>query len=213
MTTFRQHSYILELRERILEETILLFKTYGIRSVTMDDIAQQLAISKKTLYRHFKDKKEVVKQAVMSMLAQDQYDMNKIAQTPDVVEEVVKANQHMRRMIRTVHPSMMYDLQKYYPEAWALYDDFKDHIHQNLVSNLKRGITQGVFRDTIKPHILAKMRIEQVQLAFNLQIFPLEEYEVIDVQMVFFDHFVRGLLTLKGLERYEEFLSQADNLN
>ena len=121
LTTFRQHSYILELRERILEETILLFKTYGIRSVTMDDIAQQLAISKKTLYRHFKDKKEVVKQAVMSMLAQDQYDMNKIAQTPDVVEEVVKANQHMRRMIRTVHPSMMYDLQKYYPEACLLY--------------------------------------------------------------------------------------------
>lgn len=148
------------------------------------------------------------------MMTQNKRDMDQITdQTPDAIEEVVKASQHMRRMIRAVHPSMLYDLQKYYPEAWCLYDDFKLHIEQKLIENFKQGIQQGVFRKTIKPDILVRMRIEQIQLAFNPQVFPPEKYELVEVQMEFFEHFVRGILTPKGLQSYEAFLSQEDNLN
>lgn len=203
----------MEFRDKILIESALLFKTYGIRSVTMDDIARQLAISKKTLYRHFKDKEEIVKQTVLAILQENKQNLDQItSETSDILEEIIKYSHYIRCIIRSIHPTMVHDLQKYYPDIWMLYEGFEHHIYQVLVKNIGQGIEKGVFREDINPNILAKMRLKQIQFAFDPSIFPPQEYELVEVQMEFFEHFIRGLFTQKGLQRYEKFLNQERHL-
>jgi len=203
----------LELRDRILEQAIFLFKTYGIRSVTMDDIAQRLAISKKTLYHHFKNKSNIVKESMLIILKEDKCCIEEITtNSRDEIEEVVKMNANMRQILREINPAMIYDVQKYYPEAWKLYDDFKNYIHERIVRNLKQGIQQGVFRPEIDPEILTIARLEQVQLAFDPIIFPPEKFNILNIQVQLFENFVRGLLTPKGLKLYKSY-SQNYNLD
>ncbi len=203
----------MELRDRILEQAIFLFKTYGIRSVTMDDIAQRLAISKKTLYHHFKNKSNIVKESMLIILKEDKCCIEEITtNSRDEIEEVVKMNANMRQILREINPAMIYDVQKYYPEAWKLYDDFKNYIHERIARNLKQGIQQGVFRAEIDPEILTIARLEQVQLAFDPIIFPPEKFNMLNIQVQLFENFVRGLLTPKGLKLYKSY-SQNYNID
>lgn len=102
-----------------------------------------------------------------------------------------------------MNPSLLYDLQKYHPKAWRVWLDHRySFLNDSIVGNLKQGIAEGYFRPEVDPQVMATVRLELVQLAFNEEIFPRDRFRLVDVQAQIFDHFVFGLLTEKGRKLY-----------
>lgn len=197
----------MELRERILQEADQLFHAYGIRSVSMDDIARKLGISKKTIYQYYKDKDELVCVMVHEMLSHDIREFQLISErAKDAIEEMLLGAEQVKKMIRTVNPVVVFDLQKYHPQAWNIYRTFKEqHFLGALIRLLQRGVAEGYFRKEINIEVLAKMRVEQVQMGFDPTLFPFDKYNVMEVQWEFFDHFIHGIVTLKGYSKLVQY--------
>ena len=96
-----------------------LYMKYGIKSVSMDDVARELGISKKTLYQHFTDKDELVQKVVDYHMDMQEQEMKKIACAGhNAIEELLMVSKNITQLLKQTNPSVTYDLQKYYPETW-----------------------------------------------------------------------------------------------
>jgi len=199
-----------EIKQKIVEGAALLFHKYGIRSVSMDDIARHLSISKKTIYQYFKDKDQVVTLALRAHMDKEMQEYEEIFDVSDnAVEELAKVSKCMRSDFKDMNPSLLFDMQKYHPDGWNLWMEFKNEfIKGHVLRNLKRGIKEGYYRKEIDPEVMARFRVEQVQLAFDDTIFPKDEFDFKEVQMQFLNHFVHGIVTEKGHELFEEYLEK-----
>ena len=200
------------MKETILTAVADLFLKYGIRSVSMDDISHRLGISKKTLYENFDDKNDLVKQ-VTTMLLEERMKEYLAAtdKSSNAIEELVSIAILMRKHFRELNPALMYDLQKYHPEGWALFLKHEnDVVYHSVIDNLERGVSECYFREDIDVNVLAKMRVEQIHLSFDERLYPKDKFDFTEVQIQLFDHFVHGVLTESGLELYKNYQKQND---
>lgn len=197
----------LETRDKILEGTEALFMKYGIRSVTMDDIARHLSVSKKTLYQHFADKDDLVYKMSEMYLERSSLKYDEIAKgSKNSIEELSKISVRMKSDFENLNPSMVFDLQKYHPKAWSLYNEHKlKTISQSIVRNIRQGVADGFYRHDINPDILAVTRLILIEAAFNPEMFPKDRFNFIEVQTQLFDLFVYGLCTDKGKKLYQKY--------
>lgn len=197
----------MEVKDKIIHTAESLFLQYGIRSVTMDDIAKELGISKKTIYQYFSDKEEIVCNVTEDHLSKEKAEIKSIVYGSDNAIEVLRGiSRCMRRNIQNMNPSLLFDLKKYYHKAWKIYENFK---HGELVrmmeETLERGVKEGLFRPEINPSVLAIARMEQAQLGMDPQIFPREQFDFIDVQYQLVNMFIYGILSEKGRAVMEEY--------
>ena len=201
-------SKTLEIKDRIIAKAREQFFRYGIKSVTMDDIANELGISKKTIYQHFEDKDDVVYQLMLLEMSQDKCDWDILEKTSkDVIERTVKSMELIKQAFTEINPSTFFDIKKYHPKSWQIFQDHKQNfILTSIIKDLKDGIEQGYFRPDIKVDILAKMRLEQIELGFDPQVFPQYKFSIVEVELTMLDNFFRGILTEKGLQVYQEYL-------
>ncbi|MFL5764519.1 MAG: TetR/AcrR family transcriptional regulator [Bacteroidia bacterium] len=190
----------METKDRILAGAEELFFKYGIKSITMDDIAKHLAISKKTIYQFFSDKNELVEILMAVKLKQDEGEFKQIqANSENMVIEFFNMMKHMSVMFSKANPNIFYDLQKYHPNAWKLFKSFKhDTMSRMVESSIERGIKEGLVRSDLHAKILSRLRIEQVEMGFNSEMFPPDKFKLLEVQIAMIDHFLYGICTLKG---------------
>lgn len=174
----------------------------------MDDIARELTISKKTIYQYFKDKDELVTLITEAHISKDRTELSEIiANASDAIDELFKLSHCIRNHIKDVNPSMLFDLQKYHPNAWALWLDYKSvFIKGTILDVITRGKKEGYFRESIDAEILATYRVEAIEMTFNEKMFPADKFDFTEVQMMIFDHFVHGLMTVKGQELYDSLI-------
>jgi AcrR family transcriptional regulator len=194
--------------ERIIQGGEELFLKAGIKSVTMDDIARHLGMSKKTIYQFFKDKNELVMALVKKKLQDDEDQMCAIlSQSGNVIEEMINMMKCSEEIFSRINPIVVHDMQKYHPDAWKQFQSFKsDVLVRTLEQLLTKGIKQGYIRPDIDVKILARMRVSQVEMGFNTSIFPVAEFNIWKVQYQFLEHFNYGICTIKGyklLNRYK----------
>ncbi|MGB3619243.1 MAG: TetR/AcrR family transcriptional regulator [Catalinimonas sp.] len=191
-----------ETRERIKAEAERCFLRYGIRAVSMDDLARELSISKRTIYQHFKDKDELILETFLAHRDRDVACLTRFrSQATDAVEEMILISTHLRRMFQEMNPMVLYDLKKYHPRVWDTFDEHRETcLLMSLEANLRRGVSEGVYRDDVDPEILSRLRIEQVQMAFDGRLFPTDRFAFAEVQMQFLTHFIHGLVTPRGRE-------------
>jgi TetR/AcrR family transcriptional regulator, cholesterol catabolism regulator len=196
-----------EVKSKIVKGAEELFTKYGVRSISMDDIARHLSVSKKTLYQHFADKEDIVTTACKFHLERDVAEFEAIQHSAkNAIDELAQLSVCLKRNLEEMNPSLLYDLQKYHPRAWTEWLNHKNKfIRESVERNLKQGIAEGNFRPDINTLILATVRLELVQLAFNDEIFPREQFKLPEVQMQLFDHFVFGLVTEKGRKLYLKY--------
>jgi TetR/AcrR family transcriptional regulator, cholesterol catabolism regulator len=196
-----------EIHEKILAGAEELFMKYGVRSISMDDISRHLSVSKKTLYQHFADKDELVTLVSKAHLDRTRQEHNNMREeSRDPIEELAKISVCMRKDMEALNPALLFDIQKYHPKAWKVWLEFKNKfIYDSVVRNLTQGIKDGYIRAEVNPDIMALMRIELVQMAFNNEIFPSSKFKLIEVQGQIFDHFVYGLVTEKGRKLYQKY--------
>ncbi len=195
-----------EVKEHILNTALRLFTSYGIRSITMDDIAKEISISKKTIYQNFKDKDEIVYLCTKQTLEQERTAMLDIQQQSETaIDELLLITDFLRDHMWRINPSAMYDIKKYYYDAWTLYLDFKENVFiESVKSNLLRGMTEGFFRKSLNADILSILRVEQMQLTFDESIFPRNKFSFQEIQLQIFDLFIQGILTPKGREVFQK---------
>jgi AcrR family transcriptional regulator len=194
-------------KERILAGSLELFFRAGIKSVTMDDIAKHLAISKKTIYQFFTDKNELVIALVKQRMTEDAQMMQDIMQkTENVIGQLVEMMKCSEEIAARANPILMYDLQKFHPEAWDIVQQFKSNVVlQTLQNLLKQGKEQGYIRPEIDVKVIARMRMNQVEMGFNTAIFPTHEFSTWAVQQQFLEHFNYGICTLEGYKLLEKY--------
>jgi AcrR family transcriptional regulator len=197
--------------ERIIQGGEELFLTAGIKSVTMDDIAKHLGMSKKTIYQFFKDKNELVIALVKKKLKEDEEQIADImSRSGNVIEELINMMKCSEDIFSRINPIVIHDMQKYHPDAWAEFQKFKsDVLISTMEELLTKGIKQGYIRPDIDVKIMARMRVSQVEMGFNTTIFPMAEFNPWKVQVQFLEHFNYGICTLKGYK----LLNQYKNIN
>jgi AcrR family transcriptional regulator len=180
---------------------------YGVRSISMDDIARHLSVSKKTLYQHFADKEDIVTLTCKAHLDRNALEFQSIRNSSkNAIEELAQLSICLKRNMQDMNPSLLFDLQKYHPKAWSVWLDHKNKfIRESVVRNLKQGIEEGYFRPEIDPEVMAAVRLELVQIAFNEDVFPRERFKLPEVHMQMFDHFVFGLVTDKGRKLFQKY--------
>lgn len=189
-----------DIAENILESAEALFMKYGIKSVTMDDIARELAMSKKTIYQYFKDKTDIVVQVARRHMEHEKQQIEDINnQSANIIEELIMMTRCMKENHMKINPSVFMDLRKYYQRGWQVYLEYKNKVfYKSILASLQRGIAEGVFRSDINVEILATMRLELIQLSFNDEIFPRDKFNFTDVHQQLSEHFIYGILTEKG---------------
>jgi len=190
----------METIERIKLKAHDLVMQYGIRSVSMDDIAGALGMSKKTIYQFFTDKDELVEAVIADKIKHNQLCCTTDKQRArDAVHEVFLAIEMMQELFENMNPAVVYDMEKFHPRAYKQLMEHKHQfLHRLLLDNLRRGIAEGLYREDIKIDIIVKVRLESMMMAFNQQLFPQSRFALVEVETQLTEHYLYGLATLKG---------------
>ncbi len=193
-------------KEKILEQAALVFMQNGIKSVTLDDLAIHLKISKKTFYNYFTNKEDLVCQALLWYLAQDkagiQQELNK---HENPIDEIIAVSKFAVERLKAIHPSIHYDLQKYYPKAWAELEKYKKgFIAEMFMKNLRKGQEKGLYRTNFNPEIVTRLYIQKIDLIFNPVIFPPSEYPFGKIYLELVLHHIYGVVSKKGYNYLEK---------
>ena len=192
----------MENRQRIIEEAALLFRTYGIRTVTMDMLANQMGISKRTIYEAFKDKDELLQGVLKWMTIRQREAMNKIfSETGNVIEAIFKMIDMMIDHFQNMSPAFQLDMKRYHNEILKKLSE-KDELpyYRNHIEIIKRGIKEEVFRDDIDVEIMNKCLFEVERMSNDKSVFPPDDFMNKDVMRIFYINFIRGISTQKGLD-------------
>lgn len=203
----------MEPKDRILNAALELFFRFGIKSVTMDDIAKHLAMSKKTIYQFFRDKDEVVHTLLEKELQRDMDEFAQISQTAtNVVEEVFQHMKKMSQMFQNINPNIFYDLRKYHPKTWELFLKFKnEYAHKMVYDALEKGKKDGLVRTDTNSDIIARLRVEEIDMSFDPAVFPPDKYRILETQVAMIEHFLYGVCTLKGhklINKYKQIVEE-----
>ena len=198
-------------KTRHLKTAEELFMKFGIRSVTMDEIASELGISKKTIYLHFEDKDAIVHEVATLRMNCEQVICEEIHEkAANPIDEVCREIEMFKTHAAALNPVVVYDLKKYYPKTWQVFQEHKQTIFLELTKrNLKEGVEQGLYRKEINIDILSRLRMEEIDFAFDQSVFPHEKFNQFEVHKTFIDHFLRGIITEKGLEIYQKYCNKA----
>lgn len=197
------------MREKIIDGASDLIMQFGIRTVTMDDIAKHLSISKKTIYLYFKDKGELVNTITQAHLAAEEERFDGVVEeSENAVHEMILVSKCLRESMQEMKINIMNELQKFYPEAWKLYMTFKQNVMKKSIRDvIERGQKEGHFRNEIDAELVALMRIEQVQMFFMNKSYSTKQYSLTEVQLQLFDHFIHGLFTIDGHKLFNQYIT------
>ncbi|MBK7850876.1 MAG: TetR/AcrR family transcriptional regulator [Bacteroidetes bacterium] len=193
--------------DRILDTSKELFFRHGIKSITMDDIAHKLGMSKKTIYQYYADKNAILSSLMISELKSQIREMQEIRKNSEnSIDEMLQSMSCMSKNFSKMNPTLFYDLQKYHSSAWGHFKNFKEKELTGFVEeNLRRGIKSELYRKDLKVKTLARLRLEEVELGFNTEAFPHEQFNISEVQVALLEHFLYGVVTLKGYKLINKY--------
>ncbi len=187
-------------KERILEGSRELFFRFGLKSITMDDIARHLGMSKKTIYQFFEDKNELIVTLNEQELKFHEKHFTEIsASAKNAIDEIFQMMHHLERLFSDMNPILMLEMQRYYSQAWKMHLAFKEKcVFPRMEHNIRRGIEEGLYRPDINVRLMVITRLEMFNMAFNYQVINPSQFNIGDVHVQLLDHFLHGISTLKG---------------
>jgi len=189
-------------KTQVLQGAAGLFLRYGIKSVTMDDIARELGISKKTLYQHVENKADLIEQTMRAHVDEEKLMISQIRETADdAIHEIVILARHITQVLREMPAGLVYDLQKYYRKCWEIMNNYNQtHIYGVIRDNIERGITQGVYRKDVNPDIIAKLYAGKTSIITDEDVFPLRDYKKDTLFKQYINYHLHGIASAKGLK-------------
>jgi AcrR family transcriptional regulator len=192
--------------QQILIQGEKLFLRRGIRSVTMDDIAQTLGMSKKTLYQYVENKADLVSKIVLNHVEEETACISKIsAESQNAIREMMEITRYSVQQLRDISPLVIFELQKYYRESWEKMEALhKEYIYKVIFDNIEKGKKEGFYREEINSDIVSKLYVGKTYLLVDENVFPLKDFDREKLLMEFFLYHINGLLTEKGRKSLTE---------
>jgi AcrR family transcriptional regulator len=190
----------MELKSRIKEKADELFRRYGVKSVTMDEIASQLGVSKKTIYQSFKDKNELVDAVLVEMIAYNkECCVTSRNKATNAIQEVYYGIESLQDMLDNMNPSILFDIERAHPKTFKKFSDYKNNfLYDLMTNNMERGKKEGLYREESNAEIVCKVRLELIMLAFNEEIFPKNKYSLFYILQQLTEYFLYAIVTPKG---------------
>lgn len=198
------------MKENILKRTGEIFQKFGFKSVTMDDIANELAISKKTIYKFFKNKLELVDSTVNYI---HELLHNSVTCTCNkgynAIQENFEVKKIFKDLMKNSDDSPMYQLQKYYPSIYQKlmhkeYNMFKDCMYKNL----EKGVKEGLYRKDIDKELVAKFYFSLAMSIYDNKIYTYNKNTINKLGIDVLEYHTRAIATEKGLKILEEQLEK-----
>lgn len=203
----------LDTRSKIIGKAAALFVESGIKGITMDELAEHLGMSKRTIYEHFADKKELVKECVIFIdNKKDELAKDAEKHSKNVIETLLTLHLDNLKMMGSVNRKFADDIKKFYPELHNYFQEKRESSVYSTISFLQKGVEEGVVRDDQNVEIYANLLHEEMYLLFDNRSIHLSEFSVKEVYSVMFLCFLRGIATSKGLAVIDDFLMKNKNM-
>lgn len=198
------------LNDRIIENAAELYNKVGIKSISMDDVARELGISKKTLYQHISDKKDLVRKVCNYELKKKREAFMQISQNShNAVEEIIEVNKLVLHLIKDYSPTKFYDLKKYYPDIYKqIRQEQRENMFRSMVANLRKGKEEGLFREDLDEVVIAKLYISRVEYPLESDLLSAEEFTSPRFIIQSFIYHIHGIANEKGLKLVEAYMNQ-----
>ncbi len=196
----------MELEDLLLEKSSALFLRYGIKSITMDDIAKELGMSKKTIYQVVDNKADLVYKTMESHIKLELAKLDKIKDNAtDAVDEMIQIVESTAIHIQGIDTTILFDLQKYFPLAFDLFNGYREnHIQKAILENLERGKAEGYYRENLNTDVISKIYISIILSLFDQHTFPSNKYSFVSLYTEFVNYHLQGILSAKGMKYFEK---------
>ncbi len=197
-------------RSILIQSAKDMFLKYGIKSVSMDDIARLIGISKKTIYNHVTNKKDLVSNVMEVFIEEEQKVVKQITEeAKNAVDEMTSIARHVLRSLRLMKPSLTYDLKKYHPNAWRKVEDNHFSFMEGTIrQNLLRGIDEGFYRDNFNAKIVSKIYLSMALNSMNDEIFSHNDFRLSEIYENFILYHLNGIINDKGRKELAKYLNR-----
>ena len=197
------------MRENIINKSAELFLNFGFKSVTMDDIASEMGISKKTIYVHFQNKTKLVEAVTFHLFNNIAGDIDKVCEkAPNPIEELYSVKMCVMQHLKDERSSPQFQLKKYYP---SIYETLKfmqfEKMHQSVQESLENGVAEGVFRPNIDIDFISRMYFTGMTGIKDNMFFPTEKYEMNYLMESYLEYHLRAIVTEKGMAILNNFIN------
>ncbi len=198
------------MKEKIIKKAAEMFLTLGFKSVTMDDIAQKMGISKKTIYKYFTNKTKLVEATTLYVFNIINDGINCIcAQKKNPIEELFDVKDFVMKHLKNESSSPQFQLKKYYPEIHQTLQIKQFEVMQDCVKeNLRRGIKQGYFIEDLNIEFISRIYFLGITGIKDEQLFPLEKFPKKQLMDDYLAYHIRGIVTPKGMKKLTEFIQK-----
>ncbi len=200
----------MEPQERIVSKAHELFMRYGIRSVSMDEVANHLGMSKKTIYQFYADKDALVEDVINIEITGKQVECKHHRQkSENAIHEIFMATDMLLELLTHMNPALIFDLEKYHPKAFKRYNEHKNSFLYTLIKeNIEWGKKGGLYREEVLADIMARFRLASVFLIFNPDVFPGGKHSLPVIVTEITDNFLYGLASAKGQKIIQKYKQQ-----
>ena len=187
-----------------------MFMQFGIRSVSMDDIANSLGMSKKTLYQYFADKDELVDAVIEGHISKIEVKCLACRQNAtDAVHEIFLSMEYITEELSNMNPMLLYDLEKFHYRSYQRFKSYKDKFLAEIIrKNIEWGIDDELFRSDLTVDVMCKFRLESMMIPFNVAVFPPGKFKLAALSEEIIQHYVYGLATIKGHKLIQKYNQQ-----
>jgi AcrR family transcriptional regulator len=199
----------MELEQRIIQQSREMMMRYGIRNITMDDIARELGISKKTLYQHYADKAAIVQRVSEAHMEEENRMQEEFSRSAEnAIHEVIMIMRWIDSHFQQIPANLLFELQRYYPQAWALFDSHRcEFALFKIIENLRRGIAEGLYRPEMDVELVARIRVGQFSLVQDTKILPPDRYPFVAIQHEMLALFMHSIVTTEGKALFQQYLN------
>ena len=197
------------MKEKILKKATDMFLSYGFKSVTMDDIANKMGISKKTIYTHFENKTKLVEETTMDLFYLISEGINEIiALQKNTIEELYEIKKFVMMQLKDEKSSPQYQLQKYYPNIFSVLKEKEYEVMCDcVVDNIKRGLEIGIYRDNLDVDFVSTIYYSGVFAIKDNNLFPNTKFKMSTLEDYFLEYHLRGIVTPKGRKILNEIIN------
>lgn len=189
-----------DMKEKILQKATDMFLNLGFKSVTMDDLAQEMGISKKTIYTHYENKTKLVEESTSNLFCSISEGIDYICSlNKNPIEELYEIKKFVMLHLKNEKSSPQYQLQKYYPK---IHESIKvrqfDVMQECVLANVKKGIELGIYRENLNIDFVSRIYFTGVINIKDQKIFPVEKFPITELMDDYLEYHLRGIVTPKG---------------
>lgn len=202
------------MEEQIIEEFKNIVFKKGIKSVSIDELAQHMKISKKTIYQIFKSKEEIIEKLLKTHLEKHKVIIEKIHdESEDVIKELLLIMQCSSHMLTQINPQVFEDLKIHYKKIWKNFEEFKkEYVLNRIIKTLEKGQKQGLIRKNISLKLMAYLRLKEIELLMDYQFVKNFDMSIQQMQQAITEYFILGIAKEKGIAKMQYYFQHPEKI-